>query len=347
MRHFIVIFVMIICAFTAKAQQGHVDVLTICEGEVYEFFNPSDPVTPAVTFIAAYSLDSVFLYGTLDAEDTLFLTLTVNPIYSHVDAKTISVKNLPYPYGPKTFPVGTVSGNYPVHFTTVEGCDSLVTLTLTVNEHDVDLELTLYALFGTNLYKLDGLPLTINGSTSGSINLYISIQNKGDDLQKDDTIKTSASFNGTHAFSGTIALPKTFGKDSIILLPVGYVQFPISSTYKLCMAIDTVVTQGDVIAINEQFCANFTVTDVTSIAEIDNLKNVKTYPNPVRDNLKIENLNEATDINIYSVTGQLVRTILSAEGSTEIDMSNLSNGMYFIKMQNGNSVRTEKIQVVK
>jgi len=86
--------------------------------------------------------------------------------------------------------------------------------------------------------------------------------------------------------------------------------------------------------------------ETTSVNE-NTMKSVKIYPNPIRDNLKIENLNEATDINIYTVTGQLVRTILSAEGSTEIDMSNLSNGMYFIKMQNGKSIRTEKIQIVR
>jgi len=77
------------------------------------------------------------------------------------------------------------------------------------------------------------------------------------------------------------------------------------------------------------------------------MASVKIYPNPVNSNLKIENMNEVTDINIYNVTGQVVRTIPSATGSIDVDMSNLSNGLYFIKMQNGKNVRTEKIQVVR
>ena len=78
-----------------------------------------------------------------------------------------------------------------------------------------------------------------------------------------------------------------------------------------------------------------------------NMESVKIYPSPVSDNLKIENLQEATDISIYNVVGQVVRTVNSVMGSVEIDMSDLSNGLYFVKMQNSKSVRTEKIQVVK
>ena len=80
--------------------------------------------------------------------------------------------------------------------------------------------------------------------------------------------------------------------------------------------------------------------------EENNIESVNMYPNPVSGNLKINNLNESTTINVYSITGQLLRSV-SATGSTEIDMSDLSDGLYFVKMQNGKSVRTEKIQVIK
>ena len=85
----------------------------------------------------------------------------------------------------------------------------------------------------------------------------------------------------------------------------------------------------------------------TGIADAETLKSAKLYPNPVRESLKIENLNEATDINIYNIMGQEVQKVSSVMGSVEIDMSGLSNGLYFVKMQNGKNIRTEKIQVVK
>jgi len=87
--------------------------------------------------------------------------------------------------------------------------------------------------------------------------------------------------------------------------------------------------------------------DTTTAIRENSIDLVKVYPNPVLNNLRIENLYDATNINIYNVMGQVVRTIPSATGSISVDMSNLSNGLYFIKMQNGKTVRTEKIQVVK
>jgi hypothetical protein len=84
------------------------------------------------------------------------------------------------------------------------------------------------------------------------------------------------------------------------------------------------------------------------IADINSLNTVNIFPNPIRDNnLKIENLNEATDIHIYNITGQLIRTETAVMGNADIDVSNLSNGMYILKMQSGESIRTEKIQVVR
>jgi len=96
------------------------------------------------------------------------------------------------------------------------------------------------------------------------------------------------------------------------------------------------------------YCASFTFTGIGSnIANIDISKDVSIYPNPVRDHLKIENLHEPTDVTIYNVTGQVICTVTSAMGSTEIDMSNVSAGVYFVKTQNGKDIHTEKIQVVK
>ena len=91
----------------------------------------------------------------------------------------------------------------------------------------------------------------------------------------------------------------------------------------------------------------FIYDDGTTLVAESSMESVKLYPNPVRNQLKIENLSEATDISIYSITGQMLQSVSSVVGSVEIDVNNLSNGMYFIKMQNGNSVRTEKIQILK
>ncbi len=87
--------------------------------------------------------------------------------------------------------------------------------------------------------------------------------------------------------------------------------------------------------------------ETSSIYENASMDQVNIYPNPVLDQLKINNLVEATDINVYSITGQLVKTVSAAIGSVDIDVNNLSSGIYIVKMQSGKNTRTEKIQVVR
>lgn len=74
--------------------------------------------------------------------------------------------------------------------------------------------------------------------------------------------------------------------------------------------------------------------------------NTNVYPNPTASMLNISNV-ENTDINIYAINGQLVKSEKNANGNVSIDLSDMASGMYIVRMQNGNSVRTEKIQVVK
>ncbi len=131
MRKFILFFAMVVFVLSAEAQNKTVVDTTICAETTYEFYEGS---TPVVTINVDHPLvDSVCLYGTPGSEDTLVLTLNFYPVYDLQDAKTICSSELPYTYGDSIFPIGTITGNYPVHFQSVSGCDSLITLSLTVN----------------------------------------------------------------------------------------------------------------------------------------------------------------------------------------------------------------------
>ena len=67
-------------------------------------------------------------------DSVVTLHLTVNPIYENEDAITICASELPYRYEAMDtlFEVGTLSGNYRFGRATVNGCDSILTLHLTV-----------------------------------------------------------------------------------------------------------------------------------------------------------------------------------------------------------------------
>ena len=89
--------------------------------------------------------DTVFAEGTVSGEyvfnrstvngcdSTVTLTLTVNPVYNQTESETICQNELPYTWRDTVFAEGTISGDYVFNKSTVDGCDSTVTLTLTVN----------------------------------------------------------------------------------------------------------------------------------------------------------------------------------------------------------------------
>lgn len=69
----------------------------------------------------------------------------------------------------------------------------------------------------------------------------------------------------------------------------------------------------------------------TSIIESADTSKANIYPNPVKENLTINNANAiyGEDICIYSITGVLVAKHSQWNGET-IDVSNLTPGVYFI-----------------
>ncbi len=75
------------------------------------------------------------------------------------------------------------------------------------------------------------------------------------------------------------------------------------------------------------------------------LQTLTYYPNPVKNMLNVKNAAPINSIAVYSTIGQQVmhNTINATE--TNLDLSSLSNGIYFVKVQAGESSKT--IRVVK
>jgi hypothetical protein len=67
------------------------------------------------------------------------------------------------------------------------------------------------------------------------------------------------------------------------------------------------------------------------------------YPNPVKNNLTISNSSELTQVEITSVLGQTMMTKNLNELQTEIDLSNLENGVYFVKVKSDGAEKTFSI----
>ncbi len=90
----------------------------------------------------------------------------------------------------------------------------------------------------------------------------------------------------------------------------------------------------------------YTINSLTSGGEqldfVDE-NEVRIFPNPAKDKLNIEiNTAVASDIQIISATGAVVKTIIADEHVIGIDVSDLTPGMYFIQYNNGLENKTFK-----
>lgn len=85
-----------------------------------------------------------------------------------------------------------------------------------------------------------------------------------------------------------------------------------------------------------------------NVAETENGGSVKISPNPSDDFVKVDWLADHRDgeIVLYTVTGEVIRTIACTGTTVTIDVSDLSPGMYFIVARSGDRLlRTQKLVV--
>ena len=84
-------------------------------------------------------------------------------------------------------------------------------------------------------------------------------------------------------------------------------------------------------------------TEVSNIAlEAKTLNQLSLYPNPaeVETSLRFDNPIQVESIQVFDVTGRLVRTIkggLIGNQGTSIDVQELPDGIYFVKVRNSDN----------
>ncbi|MEA3316869.1 MAG: T9SS type A sorting domain-containing protein, partial [Bacteroidota bacterium] len=73
---------------------------------------------------------------------------------------------------------------------------------------------------------------------------------------------------------------------------------------------------------------------------------VKIYPNPANDNLFIEinnNINESYNVQIINISGQVIKNFNSVVNKQEIDISSISKGIYFVKLNSDGLIDKQKL----
>jgi hypothetical protein len=74
-------------------------------------------------------------------------------------------------------------------------------------------------------------------------------------------------------------------------------------------------------------------------------ENMSLYPNPAKDKVFIQTPKNVTisKISVYTFSGQWIREVNAAKAITEIDISDLAKGIYFIKCETNKGIRMAKL----
>jgi hypothetical protein len=90
-----------------------------------------------------------------------------------------------------------------------------------------------------------------------------------------------------------------------------------------------------------------TRSGITSIASVvPNGEKFSIYPNPAINmfTLNINNLaNESIEVNIYNIAGKLVKSVVVNEDINQVDISNLSDGIYVVSVKTNNLIENQKL----
>ena len=87
-----------------------------------------------------FTVTPVYTNNGIPCEGSSTFTVTVNPVYDQDESENICDNDLPYTWRDTIFDEETVSGDYVFHSTSVNGCDSVVTLHLTVNHSSTGID---------------------------------------------------------------------------------------------------------------------------------------------------------------------------------------------------------------
>lgn len=80
-----------------------------------------------------------------------------------------------------------------------------------------------------------------------------------------------------------------------------------------------------------------------SNSEFDVDQSVNVYPNPGNSIINIRSNNNIKNIQLFDIQGRVLQTVLEDKTNSKIDISNHTNGIYFLKISTDKGIKVEKI----
>ncbi len=106
-------------------------------------------------------------------------------------------------------------------------------------------------------------------------------------------------------------------------------------------------TVNNTITINNNHIAKVIMNaDGTNIGKHEKVK-LSVFPNPTRDIFNIESNEKIKEITMIDIRGQIIRNIPLNSLTTEINVSNIRPGIYFMEIQTNESVITKRVKIAQ
>lgn len=186
----------------------------------------------------------------------------------------------------------------------------------------------------------------ISFGTGTAAKAYVAIKNNtSSTMLTGDSLGISVKFNGTELLAYTVTLQRDLEADSSMAVTLDGAMVGDYAKGGLNV-INYSISKYNGVAVNDAGDNIYVILSAEQSIVENALSNVNIYPNPARNILNVNNVENA-NVNIYAINGQLVKSMANVNGSVQVDLSDMAAGMYIVRMQSGNDVRTEKIQVVK
>ncbi len=274
-------------------------------------------------------LDTLLNFVGCDSVITINLTIK----YSNAGTQTTTACNS-YTWSANNTTY-TSSGYYTATLTNISGCDSVVTLNLTIiytntSSQTVTTCNSYTSPSGNYIWTNSGTYLDTVSNYLGcdsviTINLTINTVDTSVSINNNELISnaTGATYQWADCNNSYAAIP---GETNQTFTP------SVNGSYAI------IVTQNGC----TDTSACYTISNV-GITELAN-GNIKIYPNPTNGLLYIE-VEEAFSCTIYNNIGKLVYSNALLAGNNTLQLPELAAGVYIIKLYNGTETYTEKLVI--
>ena len=269
--------------------------------------------------------------------------------------------------------VYTESGDYTLAFTAANGCDSVVTLRLTINYPEADsVEVTACDSYTWNdsVYTVSGdytQTLTATTGCDSVVTMHLTINSSVAEFFETFACDSFTWNEETYTESGDYiqTFPAANGCDSVVTLHLTIHESVLIDAYLTIQESDLPYTYGDTTfepgtVQSGDYVFNFTTADgcdsiivlhLTVETGVPNhiiASDMRVYPNPTTGKLFVEfdEVSMNTQLQVYDIYGKLIMQYTIKDRHTELNIGHLANGVYLLRMVDGNS-SSKMVKVVK